>query len=160
MKPATDTMRVLVATDHMNEALQIVRVLKDEFDQVQSSTVRDKAVEDFESYQPDILVLAFDRLEKAQRHYLGLYRLGNASLWHPHRTIVLCTKDEVRAAYDLCRGEYFDDYVLFWPHTFDAHRLSMSIRIASRDLKCAQSDGEPDRADLFSHARHLQALEK
>jgi CheY-like chemotaxis protein len=117
-------------------------------------------VEDFESYRPDVLVLAFDRLEKAQRHYLGLYRLGHAAQRHPHRTVVLCGKDEVRAAYDLCRSEYFDDYVLFWPHTYDVCRLSMSIWMASRDLRAAHSDGMPDRAELFEHARHLQVLEK
>lgn len=160
MRRASDKTRVLVATDHVNEAVQIVRMLKDDFDHVQASTVREHAVQDFDSYGTDVLVLAFDRLEKAQRHYLGLYRHGDAAQRRPHRTIVLCTKDEVRAAFDLCRGEYFDDYVLFWPHTYDAHRLSMSVWIASRDLRAAQADHKPVRAELFAHIRHLQELEK
>lgn len=160
MKPGADSVRVLVATDQVHEAAQILRVLEGDFEHVQSSTIRERAVEDFESFRPHVLVLAFDRLEKAQRHCLGLYRLASPSQRHPHRTIVLCGKDEVRAAYDLCRDEYFDDYVVFWPHTFDAYRLAMSIRIASRELRAARSDGTPSRAELFEHAHHLQVLEK
>lgn len=51
-----------------------------------------------------------------------------------HRTLVLCSKDDVGRAYELCRKGYFDDYVLFWPMVYDAHRLSMSVLLARRAL--------------------------
>lgn len=48
-------------------------------------------------------MLAFDRLDKAQRYYLGLYRLGSGLLQHPQRTVMLCSKDEVHAVFELCK---------------------------------------------------------
>lgn len=48
--------------------------------------------------------------------------------------MILCGKDEVKRAYELCMKEYFDDYILFWPMTFDSSRLLMSVHNALRDL--------------------------
>lgn len=44
-----------------------------------------------------------------------------------HRTVILGSKDEVSAVFELCKKEYFDDYVLYWPHTHDGSRLALSI---------------------------------
>src|SRR5262249_42596213 len=48
----------------------------------------------------------------------------------PHHTILLCNKDDVTAAYELCKKGIFDDYILFWPMTNDVYRLCMSVRHA------------------------------
>ena len=77
----------------------------------------------------------------------------------PHRTIVLCSKDEVRAAFDLCKKEYFDDYVLYWPQTHDGPRLMMSIWVACREVMALQSTS-PSTGELLAHARQLGELEQ
>ncbi|HEX7440209.1 MAG TPA: response regulator, partial [Caldimonas sp.] len=151
--------RILVSTDSVEDGQQIVRLLKDDFANVQLSFQPERAAADFEECLPDVLVLAFDKLENAHRYYLGLYRLGRSVHAHPHRTVLLCTKDEVQAAFELCKKDYFDDYVLHWPHAHDGRRLSMSVWIACREQSAKERAGPP-RSELRAHARHLGDLER
>jgi CheY-like chemotaxis protein len=150
--------RVLVATDNVDDANQIRRLLESEFDNIRASTVADKAIADFQDFKPDVLVLAFDSVEKAQHYYLGLYRFGNSMDQYQHRTVLLCTKDEVKTAFELCKKEYFDDYVLYWPYNFDAPRLAMSIWGACREMTAQKTD-TPRAGELLAHAKHLGELE-
>jgi len=151
--------KVLVASDNVDDALQIGRQLKADFAHVNLSTDGDRFLQDFEQHAPDVLVLAFDRLDKAQRYYLGLYRLGGTLQQHPHRTIILCSKDEVHPVFDLCKQAYFDDYVLYWPHSHDGPRLAMSLWNACRAMTTLRSD-VPQPAELYAHARHVGELDR
>ena len=154
-----DAARILVASDNAADAAQILRELADEFDDVRASTNADKAVKDFEEYAPDVLVLAFDGLEKAQRYYLGLYRLGQSLPPNSHRTVILCNREELRSVVDLCKKEYFDDYVLYWPHSHDGSRLPMSIRIACREMAAVRA--RPSHSlELLAHAKHVDELDQ
>lgn len=159
MKHATSSAKVLVASDNADDAQQVLRQLKADFTQVQLSTDADRWVQDFEQCAPDVLVLAFDGLEKAQGYYLGLYRLGSVLQQHAHRTVILCNRDEVQAVFDLCKKAYFDDYVLYWPHSHDGPRLAMSLWNACRE-KMAPGAGQPKPADLNAHARHVGELDR
>ncbi len=151
--------RVLVATGNVPDAEQIVALLEDDFGTLQSSTDPRRDVADFEIFLPDVIVLAQERLELARTYYLGLYRTSLLMTHHPHRTVVLCNKEEVRAAFELCKNGVFDDYVLFWPHSFDGPRLAMTIWNARRGMIASRRDG-PDRDDLRAHARRLEDLEQ
>jgi CheY-like chemotaxis protein len=158
MRATPAATRVLVASDNLEDARQVVRQLSDWFENVRVSTTLDSALEDFRSFEPNVLVLAFDTLDKAQGYYLGLFRLGAASAMGAHRTIVLCSKDEVRAAFELCRKDCFDDYVQHWPQSYDGVRLAMSVWNAGRHA--TTGNGAPDNAALRLHARHLAELER
>lgn len=159
MKPNPASARVLVSSDNTDDANQILKQLKQEFEHVHISTREDRVVEDFDEFKPDVLVLAFDSLDKAQRYYLGLYRLGQFVHQHPHRTVVLCDKAEVRAVFELCKKEYFDDYVLYWPQTHDGPRLAMSIWMACREMMALHS-AAPSNSELRAHAQQLGDLER
>ena len=159
MKPTPGAARILIASDNTDDAAQIQRQLKTDFTHTRASTVADHAMQDFDEYKPDVLVLAFDSLDRAQTYYLGLYRTGQSLMQHPHRTVVLCSKDEVRNAFELCKKEYFDDYVLYWPHTHDGPRLVMSIWNACREMMVRRSDA-PGAAQLLAHSRHLAELDR
>jgi CheY-like chemotaxis protein len=159
MKCSPAAARILVATDNADDARQIVRLLGDVFVNVRASTVPSQAIADFEDCRPEVLVLAFDRLDKCERYYLGLYRQGATTAQISHRTVVLCGRDDVLAAFELCKREYFDDYVLFWPQSFDGTRLAMSVWIASRPTPALDERG-PGNAELLLHARHLAELER
>ena len=156
---ATAGPRILVSSDSAEDGQHVVRLLKEDFANVQLSSQSQRAVADFEACLPDVLVLAFDKLENAQRYYLGLYRHGRSVHAHPHRTVLLCSKDEVQAAFELCKKDYFDDYVLHWPHAHDGRRLSMSVWIACREQATKERAGPP-RSELLAHARHLGDLER
>jgi CheY-like chemotaxis protein len=105
-----------------------------------------------------VLILAFDTLEKAERYYLGLYRLSSVVHALPHRTLILCNKEDVRRVYELCKKDYFDDYVLFWPMTHDAPRLPMAVHHAVRQLAHANAS-EPTTAEMAVQARRIAELE-
>lgn len=157
LKPAEAKAKILVASDKPSDATLVRKLLLQEFEQIFLSTHPDLAVKDFECRAPDVLVLAFNTLAKAERYYLGLYRLSGKIHLHPHRTVVLCNMDEVSQAYQACRQQYFDDYVQFWPMTNDAPRLLMSVHHSLRDLR-AISEGGPSAAEFAAQARRLAEL--
>lgn len=150
--------RILVATDAAADADLVRKLLAAEFEKIDVSTVAECAASDFERVQPQVLVLAFDSLEKAERYYLGLYRLSTLVHATPHRTVILCNKDDVWRVYELCRREYFDDYILFWPMSHDAPRLPMTIFHALRQLEGALGP-QCSATQLAAAARRIAELE-
>lgn len=149
--------KILIASDSSGDAALVRKLLAQDLEQVFVSTDQALVVSDFESLVPDVLVLAFKSLAKAERYYLGLYRLSGKIHLQPHRTVVLCNKDEVNQAYQACRKQYFDDYVQFWPITYDAPRLLMSLHHAIRDLTAMSEEG-PSAAEFAAQARRLAEL--
>jgi len=150
--------RILVATHNTADAELVRNLLRDEFENVFVSTDPNKAVDDFDRNKPAVLILAFNTLEKAEQYYLGLYRLSTAIHSAAHRTIILCGKEEVQRVYALCRKEYFDDYVLFWPMTNDVQRLPMAITHALCDLERSQHDAPA--SEMARQVRRIAELEE
>lgn len=148
---------LLIASDNIEDAKMVKQQIPGEIENIFTSTTPLSAVQDFESHRPDILLLAFNTLEKAERYYLGLYRLCSMIHAHPHRTIILCHKDELNRVFDLCKKDYFDDYVLFWPMAHDAMRLPMAIHHAMRCLATLNAD--PAIVQIAAQTRRLADLE-
>lgn len=123
---------VLVASDNADDAAVIISQLAGDFPRIRSAWPMESAVALFDELRPSVLILAFDSLKKSQSLYLQLYRQYKWMASHDHRAIVLCTKDNVEEGFALCRRQYFDDYVLYWPHSHDGPRLRMSAWSASR----------------------------
>jgi len=88
-----------------------------------------------------------------------MYRSGNVTTLQPHRTVVLCTKEEARSAYQLCQGGLFDNYVVFWPITHDPKRLLMAVHRAVHEVELT-SDGRPTAMEFVAQARRLAELEE
>jgi CheY-like chemotaxis protein len=153
-----DDGTLLVASDTPADADMIRNALALEFSHVEGSSDADRIATDFDRVTPDVLVLAFNAIAKAEQYYLALFRHSKVISDRPHRTVLLCNKDEVRTAYDLCRRECFDDYVLFWPVTFDQPRLAMSVRLALRDLATTRQD-VPNQRRLAEAAREFASVE-
>ena len=150
--------RILIASDSIGEAEQLVRLLSEHFRELRTSIDVERAADDFDQFKPHVVVLAFDTIDKAKNYYLGLYRFSSTLPGHPHRTMVLCTKEELRAAFDLCIKRYFDDYILYWPLVQDGLRLPMSIWVACREIMGAPVE-PPQRAEWLTHATEVRALE-
>lgn len=149
--------RILVASTSVEDARLVVDVLEEDFASVRLSTDPGRAVADFERHQPHLLVLAFKHIGDAERYYLGLYRLSERIQVTPHRTLILCALSDVRQAFELCRQRYFDDYVVFWPATYDPFRLRMAAALAVRTMRdSASSDGGAH--EYAAHARRIGDL--
>lgn len=149
--------QILVATDIVADAELVRKLLQDEFGSVFISISQDKAISDFEHCMPNVLILAFNSLEKAELYYLGLYRLSTMVISVAHRTIILCGTKELQRVYELCRKEYFDDYVLFWPMTNDVQRLPMAVTHALRDLERSQCNAPA--VEMARQVRRIAELE-
>ena len=127
--------KILIVSDQKAEAESLLSQVAIDYPDVSVSYDPEHYVTEFERIKPDVLLLVFKSIENAQNYYLGLYRFGVAVQQHNHRTIVFCAKEQVKKAFELCRKQYFDDYVLFWPSPYDGSRLAMSIHVALRELK-------------------------
>ena len=147
---------ILVATDIASDATLIRKLLSPEFSNIAVSTSVESAAKDFDRTRPQVLLLAFNTLEKAERYYLSLYRFCQVVHSVPHRTLILCGKEDVRSVYDLCRKEFFDDYILFWPISYDGSRLLMSVHLALRALRI--QDLAPRLSDVATQARRMAGL--
>ena len=135
------TARVLIISDSSTDAEMLTELVSAEFSTVESSTDPDRYPRDVDRNRPEILVLAFRATSAAERHYLGILRHSQYASRQPHRTVLLCTKEDINEAYHLCRKQYFDDYVLFWPIGHDAPRLKMSIYQALSQMRAAAAHG-------------------
>lgn len=155
----TRDKKILVAAEVVNDAEMIRKLLSREFDDIAISTDPEKSVADFEAYRPAVLVLAFRTLEQAERYCLGLYRLSTLVSALQHRTILLCSKEELGRVYELCRKDYFDDYILFWPNYYDGYRLPMTIYLALKATGQIEG-GRPRVADAVNHMRQLHGLDR
>src|SRR5690348_3555353 len=154
---AADT-RILVASTDGGDAKMVAELLRRDFDDVRVTFDPAKAVDDFESHSPRVLVLAFAELADAEQFYLGLYRLSTKIQAIMHRTVVLCDRSACRRAYELCQKHHFDDYVEFWPVTYDPCRLGMSVLLAARAVAAAVAQG-PSRLELARQAHRILELE-
>jgi CheY-like chemotaxis protein len=147
--------KVLIVSDRKTEAESLLPQVALGFPSVWVSYDPDHYVADFERIKPDVLLLVFKSIESAKNYYLGLYRFGSVVHQHSHRTIVFCAKGQVKEAFELCRKQYFDDYVLFWPSPYDGSRLPMSIHVALRELE--QSRGlSANEHQLGGYVRKLK----
>jgi CheY-like chemotaxis protein len=98
--------------------------------------------------QAEVVVLCLGQVVEGQHQYVGCDLLE-----------ILCSNDEVQEAFELCKRAYFDDYVLYWPHSHDGPRLAMSLWIACREMT-APRHGVPQPAELYAHARHVGELDR
>lgn len=137
----TEEARILVVSATTTDAEMIRELLLRDFGTVTALGNPERLVATFDRESPDILVLAFPAVQVAERYYLGLLRRSRCVREKPHRTILLCEREEVRKAYYLAREQHFDDYVVFWPLSFDPHRLQMSIHHAARAIAAAGRHG-------------------
>ena len=150
--------RILVASSDAADAEMVADLLHRDFDDIRVTFDPAKAVEDFESHSPQVLVLAFSELADAKQFYLGLYRLSTRIHAIIHRTVVLCDRRACRRAYELCCKQHFDDYIEFWPVTYDPSRLAMSVLLAARAVAAAVAQG-PSRLELSRQAHRILELE-
>lgn len=147
--------RILVAARNVEDAKLVADLLRADFERVHTNHDPQCAVQDFEQFQPNVLVLAFKALEDSERYYLGLYRLSNQVHAIPHRTLVLCHRSDAYQTFELCRKQHFDDYVVFWPVHYDPQRLSMAALTAAR----AGAVVGPSAMDFAAQARRIAELE-
>ena len=154
--PIDDSPPILVTSDRPQDAEAIARLLGDEFAKVHTSTDPRRCLEDFELLRPGVLVLAFDKFEKSERH---LKRLREpALLVHAlaHKVIVLCNEDDAREVYEACKKQHIDDFVMFQPRGNEIRPLRLAVRRALAQVSSERGGNSAVRA-VVMHARRAAA---
>lgn len=157
MRDLLPPVRVMVVGDDAEHAASILGQLKADHPECTVATDPAVAVQAFDDFRPDVVVVSFDTLSKAQAYSLRLYRLSEAVHAYHHRNVLVCTDGEAAEAFQLCRDGSFDDYVT-WAKPHDVLRISMSVLHAARDLKAAPQNG-PSNVELISHVQRLGAMQ-
>ncbi len=143
---------MVVASDSSSDAELVEGLLTKEFPQTVACSEPAHFAREFDRVRPQVLVLAMRATRAAEHHYLGILRHSKFASARAHRTILLCSKEETREAYQLCRQQYFDDYVVFWPIGYDAYRLVMSVHQSVHQMKAAERHG--DHTGVFAVREH------
>ena len=149
--------RVLIASDNAADASQILERLESEFPLARVSTDPAHALDDIRSIAPSVLLLAFRDLSDAERLREELRRNAQAVNSPDLRSILLCNKEDVPIALELCKAGTFDDYVLYWPQAQDGLRLIMSVWNAA--LQAARKAASPSGSELAAHAGNLDSMQ-
>ena len=102
-------------------------------------------------------MLAFKNLDHVQPYCrpIGVAEQSVTS----RRSVLLCQEEDVAAAFELCKRQYFDDYVPYWPNPQDPSRLLMSVWVAGRAAMALEHKGEWD-VQLLAHAKQLGNLDR
>ncbi|KAA0876433.1 response regulator [Nitrincola tapanii] len=99
------------------------------------SDLQHDLVQEFAKSYADVLVLGYESLAAAERLADLVFERHLQQPLKPYRVITLCKKADVRQAFDLCQARKFNDYIVFWPLSYDPYRLLMSISAAVDDLE-------------------------
>lgn len=158
MTSSVESGRLMIACGVAARAEPVLKALQGEADQLLVSPDWESLAADFDTFGPDVLLYAFESLDRSQDAQRQLYRLARSVLVQPHRTLVLCAEEEVAAAFELCRQGHFDDFVPWGTAERDARRLVMSVRAATQKLALL-TPTRPTLGELRGHFRHLGDIE-
>ena len=151
-----DSAQVLVLGDDAADRQAVVADLIKHFKHVGCLTPDPEALPGPEQLAADVLVLAFRELDQAQPYCktIGVTEAPHAI----QRTVLLCKTEDSPAALELCKRQYFDDFVAYWPAQ-DRMRLPMSVWLAARAAMALRRNGEAG-AKLLTHAKQLGDLDR
>jgi len=151
---------ILIASDNKstNEIIQTQLV---EFNNLVIPEDQESLLRAYRKYNPEVIILGYDTLDKCEQVYDHLYpkEMDQNPARKPHRVIALCNKREVKRAYDLCNGDRFTDYIVFWPLTYDPYRLAMSVHQSMTDLRHNHNAQANDRV-LVRQQQNIGKLEQ
>jgi CheY-like chemotaxis protein len=148
---------VFVIGDSFEAVGGVVADLKKHFKNIDGTDIDAESQTARETPDADVLVLAFKDLDHAQpycRQVTGTDRAVSAQ-----RSVLLCAAEDSAAAFELCKRQYFDDYVAYWPTPLDRSRLWMSVWLAARAALALRQKDEQD-AHLLTHAKQLGELDR
>ncbi len=125
---------VFIASNSHSTAEVVRQMLAVEFSQLVVSTAADRVVEEFDRSDASVILLAYSNIEQAEEVY-GMLCLRSGTLHSkPYKCLLLCNKFEAKQAYELCRVRKFDNYIVFWPLSYDPFRLLMSVHQAITEI--------------------------
>ncbi|WP_052063340.1 hypothetical protein [Nitrincola sp. A-D6] len=150
---------IFVASDSEVIADTVIEQLEIEFKRVQRC-VHYQAVaiaQEFLRSEAEVILLAYQSLDSAIHLRKTLTEVGQKQSTTPFHAVTLCNKASVEKAYQLSKQHFFYDYVVFWPLSYDPHRLIMSVHQALDDLGY-NADIQQQRFELESKQQSIKTV--
>jgi len=120
--------KLLIVADSEDESKVVSVLLEKMYANIKISLIPESYILDFDEWQPEIVILAFKKIESTIRFCMLLKQLSKTLHDHNrHKIISLCQYQDIDLAYKLCRANKLYDYVPFWPMAHDNNRLLMSV---------------------------------
>ncbi len=119
MRPAS----CAVASDSPAEVTLVRSLLENDFSEILTVACEEDWLALAQRNDVAALVLAFRDLAEAKRVHLRYLLAQQHATGNAAQAVMLCSRENVVAAYGLCRNQSISDYVLFWPVTHDPQRL-------------------------------------
>jgi len=144
--------QILIVSDSTDELKDIQYLLMEDFGGCLKADNEPDGLQLFSEYQPAVLILAFEEVEKAEHFYLLLYRHNSQIYTVQHQTLLLCKSNESDKAFQLCKSGTFDDFVADRP-LYDPFRLRLSV------AQALSRGGQEQYANLLSRKIDKIAVE-
>ncbi|KGK41562.1 hypothetical protein LH51_13835 [Nitrincola sp. A-D6] len=121
---------VFIAGNNKSVVEVVYAQLKDDFEKLIMHVTDDAndIVNEFRHSYADVLVLAFENIELSAQLSDALFKANRQSPLKPFRLLALCNKSNVKRAYALYGERLINDYIVYWPLTYDPYRLVLSVR--------------------------------
>ncbi|WP_298715762.1 response regulator [uncultured Oceanisphaera sp.] len=125
---------IFIATNSHSTAEVVNKMLAVEFEHIVVSTSIDHVVGEFDRADANVILLAYKDVEQSENVYGELCLRSRHLHSKPYKCLLLCNKLEAKLAYELCRSRKFDNYIVFWPLSYDPFRLLMSVHQAITEI--------------------------
>jgi CheY-like chemotaxis protein len=137
-----------VASDSPTEVTLVRSLLKHEFTDIIAVSSEEDWRMLLQRNDVAALVLAFNSLAAARDFHRRYVLAMHSAAANAAQAVMLCSLDNVPAAYDLCRGKSISDHVLFWPMTHDPRRLPLAVHRACDAFECLLPAVTPSPATI------------
>lgn len=122
----SDNAPILIVGTEPDVCRVLADTIRQDFDGVEFAEDEQQAMDIIDSIESVVLVESC--VDIAQAEHLQLSLLRHCGRLHalPHQTLLLCGKNETKAAYEACVKQIFDNYALDKP-IYDVHRIYLAI---------------------------------
>lgn len=154
-----DGNNIFIISDNASILELVRKVVTDNFPNCVYSVDLFNLAAEFDQSGAKVILLAFDSMDKASASLLRFEKSSKRFNRQKHRVITLCTKNEVQRAYSLCCENILNDYVVFWPISFDQPRLCMALMQTLREIYFYEKS-ESKFTELINKGKNVYALVK
>ncbi len=122
---------ILLVTYQLDELKVLCSMIKRQFPFFYIAKSEEEAIKIITEKQIDVLILGLESLQASESFYLHLLSAKKQIDKILFRKIVLCAKEELKEAFNICSKDVFDDYYLVRP-LYDPYHLLIRLRFIRR----------------------------
>ena len=144
---------VLLITDNKGPLETIIRLIKRHFSCFYLACSPEQAVEVINSKGIDVVLFGYGDVQEAEVCFLHMIRNDRTIEDKISSTMVLCSKEQVQNAFNICNKDIFNDYFIVKP-LYDPHHILLRLRtlrrlLSTNSLKQSKSMSVDEMCSFF-----------